>query len=123
MGVPLLFPKLSSRHTAADFVCGSLSGLLLLLRDSLLHTWNQKLELHPHARCVVPAGGLSPGHTRWVPSRDNYFLPKQEYRPSTHVDCYRVYQELSINRGINRPQRVLDKCSIAFFGSVLVLFS
>src|ERR1017187_166424 len=26
---------------------------------SVLHTWNQKLEHHPHAHCVVPAGGLS----------------------------------------------------------------
>src|SRR5215510_14797805 len=26
---------------------------------SVLHTWNQKLELHPHVHCVVPAGGLS----------------------------------------------------------------
>jgi hypothetical protein len=25
---------------------------------SVLHTWNQKLEHHPHAHCVVPAGGL-----------------------------------------------------------------
>jgi hypothetical protein len=24
---------------------------------SVLHTWNQKLELHPHVHCVVPAGG------------------------------------------------------------------
>src|SRR6266576_2635700 len=24
---------------------------------SVLHTWNQKLEHHPHAHCVVPAGG------------------------------------------------------------------
>jgi hypothetical protein len=22
----------------------------------VLHTWNQKLELHPHVHCVVPAG-------------------------------------------------------------------
>jgi len=27
--------------------------------------------------CVVPAGGLSPDHTRWVRSPDNYFLPKE----------------------------------------------
>ena len=26
---------------------------------SVLHTWNQKLQLHPHVHCVVPAGGLS----------------------------------------------------------------
>src|SRR5258708_8113878 len=25
---------------------------------SVLHTWNQKLRLHPHVHCVVPAGGL-----------------------------------------------------------------
>jgi len=44
---------------------------------SVLHTWSQKLTAHPHVHCVVPAGGLSPDHTRWVRSRDNYFLPKE----------------------------------------------
>ena len=43
---------------------------------SVLHTWNQKVRLHPHVHCVVPAGGLSLDYTRWVHSRDNYFLPK-----------------------------------------------
>ena len=43
---------------------------------SVLHTWSQKLKIHPHVHCVVPAGGLSLDHTRWVRSRDNYFLPK-----------------------------------------------
>ena len=43
---------------------------------SVLHTWSQKLNIHPHVHCVVPAGGLSLDHARWVRSRDNYFLPK-----------------------------------------------
>src|ERR1700752_41660 len=43
---------------------------------SVLHTSSQKLNIHPHVHCVVPAGGLSPDNTRWVRSRDNYFLPK-----------------------------------------------
>ena len=43
---------------------------------SVLHTWSQQLKIHPHVHCVVPAGGLSPDHTRWVRSPDNYFLPK-----------------------------------------------
>src|SRR6266404_247938 len=47
---------------------------------SVLHTWSQKLTAHPHVHCVVPAGGLSPDHTRWVRSRDNYFLPKEVLR-------------------------------------------
>jgi Putative transposase/Transposase zinc-binding domain len=44
---------------------------------SVLHTWNQKIELHPHVHCVVPAGGLSLDHTHWVRSQTNYFLPKE----------------------------------------------
>src|SRR5438477_9532985 len=44
---------------------------------SVLHTWSQKLKIHPHVHCVVPAGGLSPDHTCWFRSRDNYFLPKE----------------------------------------------
>ena len=42
---------------------------------SVLHTWNQKLEHHPHVHCVVPAGGLSPDHQRWLSSRRRFFLP------------------------------------------------
>jgi len=39
------------------------------------HTWGQTLQLHPHAHCVVPGGGLSPDGTRWVGSRRHFFLP------------------------------------------------
>ena len=42
---------------------------------SVLHTWNQKLGLHPHVHCVVAAGGLSLDHTRWIRSRAHFFLP------------------------------------------------
>jgi hypothetical protein len=42
---------------------------------SVLHTWNQKLQLHPHVHCVVAAGGLSLDHTRWIRSRPRFFLP------------------------------------------------
>jgi hypothetical protein len=42
---------------------------------SVLHTWNQQLLHHPHVHCVVPAGGLAPDHTRWIPGRHNFFLP------------------------------------------------
>jgi Putative transposase len=42
---------------------------------SVLHTWNQKLGLHPHVHCVVPAGGLSLDHTHWIKNRYAFFLP------------------------------------------------
>src|SRR6267143_5350334 len=42
---------------------------------TVLHTWSQKLGLHPHVHCVIPAGGLSLDHTHWVKSRHRFFLP------------------------------------------------
>jgi len=44
---------------------------------SVLHTWNQKLQLHPHVHCVIPAGGLSPDQRRWIQTRSAFFLPVQ----------------------------------------------
>jgi len=35
---------------------------------------------HPHLHIIIPAGGLSPDHTRWVRSRNKYFLPKKVLR-------------------------------------------
>jgi hypothetical protein len=42
---------------------------------SILHTWGQNLLLHPHIHCVIPAGGLSLDHNRWVRPRYPFFLP------------------------------------------------
>jgi hypothetical protein len=41
----------------------------------ILHTWGQTLRRHPHIHCVVPGGGLSPDHTRWISSQRRFFLP------------------------------------------------
>jgi len=42
---------------------------------SVLHTWGQNLQHHPHVHCVIPAGGLSADHTRWIQPRYPFFLP------------------------------------------------
>jgi hypothetical protein len=42
---------------------------------SVLHTWGQNLQHHPHLHCVIPAGGLSADHTRWIQPRYPFFLP------------------------------------------------
>jgi len=42
---------------------------------SVLHTWGQNLQHHPHVHCVIPAGGLSTDHTRWIQPRYPFFLP------------------------------------------------
>ena len=44
---------------------------------SVLHTWDQRLQHHPHVHCVLAAGGLSPDRSRWISSRLSFFLPIQ----------------------------------------------
>jgi len=42
---------------------------------SILHTWGQNLLLHPHVHCVIPAGGFSADHQRWIRPKYAFFLP------------------------------------------------
>ena len=42
---------------------------------SVLHTWNQRLQFHPHVHCVLAAGGIAPDHSRWISARRSFFLP------------------------------------------------
>ena len=42
---------------------------------SVLHSWNQRLQFHPHVHCVLAAGGLAPDRSRWISSRRSFFLP------------------------------------------------
>lgn len=41
----------------------------------VLHSWGQNLHFHPHLHCVVPSGGLSADHERWVSGGRKYLLP------------------------------------------------
>jgi hypothetical protein len=41
---------------------------------SVLHTWGQTLQPHPHVHCVVPGGGLSPDHQHWIHAPNHFFL-------------------------------------------------
>ena len=42
---------------------------------AVMHSWSQNLLHHPHIHCVVPAGGLAPDGSRWIPCRRKFFLP------------------------------------------------
>lgn len=45
---------------------------------AILHTWGQKLWLHPHLHCVVPGGGIT-GEKKWKNARykDKYLFPQK----------------------------------------------
>jgi hypothetical protein len=63
---------------------------------SILHTWGQNLLLHPHIHCVIPAGGLSADHSRWVHPRYPFFLPvkvlSRVFRGKFLAGLKRLYQ-------------------------------
>ena len=40
-----------------------------------LHTWTRDMRYHPHVHYIIPAGGLSPDHTRWQAANDAFLLP------------------------------------------------
>jgi hypothetical protein len=60
---------------------------------ALLHTWNQRLEFHPHIHCLVPGAGLN-AKGEYVRVRSDTFLV---YLP--HLQCafqqhfYRLFKE------------------------------
>jgi len=68
---------------------------------SVLHTWNQKLSLHPHVHCVIPAGGLSPDGTRWIQTRHAFFLPvkvlSRVFRGKFAAGLQRAFQDGQLN--------------------------
>ncbi len=41
----------------------------------VLHTWGQKLQLHPHVHTIVPGGGISFDKSQWISCKRDYFLP------------------------------------------------
>jgi len=42
---------------------------------SVLHTWSQRLEHHPHVHMLVPGGALSHDKERWQAAQPHFFLP------------------------------------------------
>ena len=68
---------------------------------SVLHTWNQKLGLHPHVHCVIASGGLSPDGTRWIKPRHAFFLPvkvlARVFRGKFVAGLKRAFQDGQLN--------------------------
>ncbi len=42
---------------------------------TVLHTWDQDLQFHPHLHLVVTGGGLDPSANRWVPAKNSFLVP------------------------------------------------
>ena len=76
---------------------------------SILHTWGQTLQPHPHIHCVVPGGGLSPDHERWRSTPAHFFLP------------VRVLSRVFRGKFVAGLRRVFRANQLAFYGDCLSL--
>ena len=76
---------------------------------SILHTWNQKLQAHPHVHGVVPAGGLAPDLARWIDSQRKFFLPVE------------VLQEVFRGKFVEGLRTLYAEHKLDFYGTLAVL--
>jgi len=77
---------------------------------SILRTWGQNLQTHPHVHCAIPAGGFSPDHTRWVHPRYAFFLPvkvlSRVFRGKFVAGLRRLYRQkkLHFHGAMKKPE-------------------
>ena len=76
---------------------------------SVLHTWGQTLQPHPHIHCVVPSGGLSPDHAKWIRAPNRFFLP------------VKVLSRVFRGKFVGGLKRAYRQDKLVFFGSCLSL--
>ncbi len=76
---------------------------------SILHTWGQTLQRHPHIHCVVPGGGLSQDGQRFIRSSSRFFLP------------VRVLSRVFRGKFVAGLKRAFQKKQLAFHGACLPL--
>lgn len=76
---------------------------------SILHTWGQTLQQHPHIHCVVPGGGLSLDRQRWIRSPPRFFLP------------VRVLSRVFRGKFVAGLKRAFQRKKLAFYGACLPL--
>ena len=67
---PLLFE--CAAQSLLEFGRNRLQGDLGI--TAVLHTWEQKLDFHPHLHCIVTAGALSPDRKQWHSPKQRKFL-------------------------------------------------
>jgi hypothetical protein len=76
---------------------------------SVLHTWGQTLEHHPHIHCLVPGGGLSRDGTQWIPCRRGFFLP------------VRVLSKLFRGKFLHQLRAAFERGELSFHGRLAEL--
>lgn len=76
---------------------------------TILHTWGQNLQHHPHVHCVVPGGGIALDGEHWNACRPGFFLP------------VRVLSRLFRRLFLEQLRRAFDAGALRFYGPLAPL--
>ncbi|RKE38608.1 transposase-like zinc-binding protein [Paraburkholderia sp. BL23I1N1] len=76
---------------------------------TVLHTWGQNLQHHPHVHCVVPGGGIAPDGEHWIACRPGFFLP------------VRVLSRLFRRLFLEQLRHAFDTGALHFYGKLEAL--
>lgn len=88
----------SAARTLLDFGRSRLPAQLGV--TTVLHTWTRELRFHPHAHCIVTAGGLDE-QQRWIPARSRFLFPvkamSKVFRGKLLEGLARLYQRNALD--------------------------
>jgi len=69
----------------------------------VLHTWDQRLGLHPHVHALVSAGGLSPDRRQFLRTRGGFLFPVQALSRVYRGKFLDALKELFARRALKLP--------------------
>ena len=64
---------------------------------SILHTWNQKMQFHPHIHCIIPAGGINKrGEWKASKGKKNYLFSasalSSKFKQKFLINLVKIYK-------------------------------
>ena len=95
---------------------------------SIIHTWGQKLNLHPHIHCVVPGGGYSKGKDKWISCPNNYMVPVKvltvRFRSLFLIGLKELYNtgKLFLGKSIYRDKKEFQKLIDNLFSKEWIVY-
>jgi len=72
---------------------------------SVLHTWGQSLNYHPHIHTLVPAGGMDPDEQEWIHAPKKFFVPVQALSKIFRAKFYQLLEQALKDQMLIIPQK------------------
>lgn len=74
---------------------------------SVLHTWGQSLQYHPHLHVLVPAGGMDPDGQEWIRASKKFFVPVQALSKIFRAKFYQLLGQALSKQLLIIPERII----------------